>query len=1130
MQKLAFASAHRAARMPVEFRIEPSCGRNDQALLRKIVAASVLLIACVPVFAQRPQLVLQTGHPGGPSTIAFSADGNLIASSGSDDTIQLWETSTGRGLRTLRTFERSVVAFGVDGRTILAVSGTALKEWDITTGQELRSLQFANPGNTFGSAFGPGKRIYATGGDDTIVRLWDTNTGRMLKALPSSPMKIYGLAFSDDGKTLVAGGYDATLRLWDAASGAPRSVVVRSGIVSWVALHPAATSIAAGAVLDKKIRLWDAKTGALLRTLAGHTDAVKYAIFSPDGNKLASLANDKTVRIWHPATGELLRDLKGESPITFNADGSLLAVRTEGDITLLDTVTGVAVRTLRSRTEAAAKIAFSPDGKMLAYSNRGRQRTVQLWNISSGREHSTLRGEQAAVSSESVAFSPDSRSIVSGATFTTAKIWDAQSGVEKVTIGERSTTGSPTSELGNPIIYAPDGQFLISVASTGWVTLWNALTGKSLGKFSASRAEFNAIAVSPDGRSLATAGYGKGTLSQGGVALWDMGTGRIRTTLSHPGVIETVAFSPDGGKLASSGADGTIRLWNVVTGTPVRVIKASTEEIRAVAFTPDGSKLVSGGRDAMIRVFDAVTGAQLHALPTGSYGVFSLAVSTDGRLAASGDFDAGVKLWDLATGRELARVLAIDERDWLVITPDGLFDGSPGAWPLVMWRFGTNTFDVLPAEAFFNEFFHPGLLADLLEGRRPVAALDIAARDRRQAQLRISAPTGPAAKTREIVLTIDVLKAQAGAQDVRLFRNGSLVAVWHGDVLKGARSVRLNTRATLVAGENRFTTYAFNRDNVKSSDVSLTVTGDVSLKRPGNSWLLAVGVDQYANANFNLKYAAADARFFAAGWKYEQEMLRKYGRVEALFVSDQDATKQGILRDLTAFVERSQPEDTLALYFAGHGIAHESQFYLVPHDLGYAGTIESLDEVGLRRILSRSISDSELEQAFEKIDAGRILLVIDACNSGQALEAAEKRRGPMNSRGLAQLAYEKGMYVLTAAQSHQAAIEVSRLGHGLLTYALVEEGLRKRLADMRPRDHEIRVAELFDYASERVPHIQQETMRDAARGLTVQPIAFVAGEEKIADPGQRHLQRPRLFYRRELEDQPLVIARTPVRP
>jgi len=526
-------------------------------------------------------------------------------------------------------------------------------------------------------------------------------------------------------------------------------------------------------------------------------------------------------------------------------------------------------------------------------------------------------------------------------------------------------------------------------------------------------------------------------------------------------------------------------------------------------------------------------------MPTTSSGFFSIAVSAEGGTAASGVFEAGVKLWDIATGKELARVIAVDERDWLVITPDGLFDGSPGAWSLVMWRFGTNTFDVLPVEAFFNEFFHPGLLADLLEGRRPAASRDIAVRDRRQAQLRISMPGGIATspsdggaitKSREITLAIDVQKAEAGAQDVRLFRNGSLVSVWHGDVLKGARSVRLETRATVVAGANRFTAYAFNRDNVKSMDASLTVTGAASLQRQGNSWLLAIGVDRYANENFNLRYAAADALFFASGWKYEQEMLRRYQKVEALFLSDKDATKQAILRDLAAFVERTQPEDTLALYFAGHGIAHESQFYLVPHDLGYAGPIQSLDDAGLRRVLSHSISDRELEQAFEKVDAGRILLVIDACNSGQALEAAEKRRGPMNSRGLAQLAYEKGMYVLTAAQSHQAALEVSRLGHGLLTYALVEEGLRKRLADVRPRDREIRVAELFDYASERVPHLQRETMREGARGLKVQQIAFVPGEEQVSDPDKRNLQRPRLFYRRELEDQPLVIARTAVRP
>jgi uncharacterized caspase-like protein len=98
----------------------------------------------------------------------------------------------------------------------------------------------------------------------------------------------------------------------------------------------------------------------------------------------------------------------------------------------------------------------------------------------------------------------------------------------------------------------------------------------------------------------------------------------------------------------------------------------------------------------------------------------------------------------------------------------------------------------------------------------------------------------------------------------------------------------------------------------------------------------------------------------------------------------------------------------------------------------------NLNEQGAQTILQHSISDQEIEEALEEVDAGQALLVIDACNSGQALEAEEKRCGPMNSKGLAQLAYEKGMNILTASQSYQAALEASQLGHGYLTYALVE--------------------------------------------------------------------------------------------
>lgn len=148
-------------------------------------------------------------------------------------------------------------------------------------------------------------------------------------------------------------------------------------------------------------------------------------------------------------------------------------------------------------------------------------------------------------------------------------------------------------------------------------------------------------------------------------------------------------------------------------------------------------------------------------------------------------------------------------------------------------------------------------------------------------------------------------------------------------------------------------------------------------------------------------------------------------------------------------------------------------------------------------------------------------MVIDACNSGQALESDEKRRGPMNSKGLAQLAYEKGIYILTAAQGYQAALEAAELGHGFLTYALVEEGLKRGAADSDPKDGRILIREWVDYATQRVPEMQAAAL-SGGRGLK---IVYVPGEESISEPTRRNLQRPRVFYRREVEAEPLVVER-----
>jgi hypothetical protein len=539
-------------------------------------------------------------------------------------------------------------------------------------------------------------------------------------------------------------------------------------------------------------------------------------------------------------------------------------------------------------------------------------------------------------------------------------------------------------------------------------------------------------------------------------------------------------------------------------------------------------------------------GGELFRLSGHTDAVNGVAFSPDGAWLSTGSEDGSTRVWDVKTGEQTATLVSTTEtRDWLVVTPDGLFDGSPAAWQQIVWRFNQETRSFAPVEAFFNEFFYPDLLADVFAGRRPRAARAIAQIDRRPPVVKVSLAEGALAdapaslSSRKVKLRIEVTDAPAGARDLRLFRNGSLVFIERGRLVSGMGRAALEAVVPVVAGENVFTAYAFNQDNVKSADARFMLRGDEQLRRPPTTHIVAVGVNEYANARYNLRFAAGDADSFVSEVKRQRALVEPNGRVVSVTLRDREATKANILTALRRLsgaesgplpasapkslevLKPAEPEDVVVVYFAGHGTAQRNRFYLIPHDLGYMGERDKVSADGLQAVLEHSINDEELSAVFEPLNTSQLLLVLDACNSGQALEAEEKRRGPMNSKGLAQLAYEKGMYVLTAAQSYQAALEAVQLGHGLLTYALIDEGLQKGEADSRAaHDGQIVVREWFDYAAERVPHMRLEQLM-LKRGLKIVSSVPTADVVREADD----VQRPRTFYRRELEAQPLVIAK-----
>ncbi|HEX7332844.1 MAG TPA: caspase family protein, partial [Pyrinomonadaceae bacterium] len=1086
--------------------------------------------------------------------IGFLPDNRLVTVS---DAIRVWDLATGRELRNLESSLQAVSSLnGSDGGATLSPDGSQLLI--VSEDQELRTLDLANgrevrrvklPGNQIDSlqlSFNSEGHLLVAGVEDKRFKLWNL-TAKKDRELGPTSKDFSVVRFSRDGK-LVALSDNYTVKIWDTATQRElTSLKVPNGGLAlqtdaFINFSEDGKRIATGGI-DTDTIVWETETGKRLSNLSGRTNMAYNVAFSKDGSELISGGRTR----WDLRTGRGLRispETKEKSYGILSPDGRVVAVmRTNsGVVSIVESPGGKLLHTLTPPGNVVFQRArFSADGTVLAVSYgppmdyqpaaaTGFGSEIRLWDVKNGRELRSLTTTEIPME---FGFAADGRLFGTIGSSGQISLWDVQSGSKL-----RDLTSSPMSSFTPPVIKPGQMPTMPNMADI------SAMMTNVLGSLSAGTPGRNvtSLSFSSDGRTLATGGFE----SKSNIDFAAMMSGAMNQR-PQKGSKKQGSNTPDPNdplKDFKIETVGQVRLWDVTSGREIGAIKGHGRGVSSVIFSRDGKMIATGGTDNTIKIWDVATRSELRTLTGHTSGIESLDFSPDGRLLASAGEDGSTFLWDTKTGEHLLTLISLDDGgEWMVVTPQGLFDGTPVSWNQILWRYNQETFNVAPIEWFFNEFYHPGLLADIFAGKRPKVAQDVSKKDRRQPVVKLSLPgqaPDSTVATRTIKVKIDVADAPAdkdnpqgtGAQDVRLFRNGSLVKVWRGDVLKGQPNVSLEQEITVTAGPNRLVAYAFNRDNVKSKDAPLVFTGAETLKRKGTAYIIAVGVNEYANPQYNLKYATADARSFGDEIRRRQTQIGGFERIEVIQLLDQDATKANILTAIKRLagepgvptlkaspldgLKRVEPEDTVVIYFAGHGTAQAQRFYLIPHDLGYTGERTKLTEQGLKTMLAHSISDVEIEEAVEGLDAGHLLLIIDACNSGQALEAEEKRRGPMNSKGLAQLAYEKGMYILTAAQSFQAALEAAQLGHGYLTYALVEEGLKTPVADTAPKDGVVIAREWLNFATERVPQMQEEKMSQG-RGLGLE-IAFTEGET-------RTVQRPRVFYRRELEANPLVITK-----
>ena len=553
-----------------------------------------------------------------------------------------------------------------------------------------------------------------------------------------------------------------------------------------------------------------------------------------------------------------------------------------------------------------------------------------------------------------------------------------------------------------------------------------------------------------------------------------------------------------------------------------------------------GTLYLMVGSDSQAMLWDTISGERT-VFETTATGPEKVAFSPGGQLMAVTEAEGSVGLWDVSSGpdglRRLARLITFDSGEWAVVGEDGRYDASdPADLDGLAWVMPDAPTEPVPLTIFYREYYEPRLLQRLLDGEvfAPIDSLiDL---DRTQPQVEIAAVEPVEANYVDV--TVEVRKSGAnGVHDLKLFRDGRLVgfndlAGQSNYDARDAWQVTFSDIAlpTMGADSVEFSAYAFNADKVKSDTHRFSYTLPEVEPSTRRAFVIVAGVNAYQNPSWDLRYAAEDARaagdivtrYLQASKEFEEvhtimlttirdttgDIIGTAARADLLAVLDVLAGEEADLGRLKAIpgaesLAKAQPDDLVYLAFSGHGLSGgNGLFHLFMSDIG-----DGIGRVVDDTLLERTLDSDLLARHLLRVDAGDFVIVIDACNAAASVEGDDFKPGPMGSRGLGQLAYDKAMRVLAASQAEEAALESDQLRHGLLTFAMLREGLEGGSADRAPEDQVIDFAEMLNYGVERVPllydDIRNGSFAPQGRGLT--PF------RPSAQLGSLPVQRPNLF-------------------
>ena len=911
---------------------------------------------------------------------------------------------------------------------------------------------------------------------------------------------ILGIAIDESNRLLVTGSEDKTVRVWDI-SGGKKAVLYRvlrppidtgnDGKIYSVSISPDGSTVACGGWTGwdwegvASVYIFDLATGALTRRLTGHTQRIDRIAHSPDGRLLVVLARESSMRIYRTSDYTLLAEDKNYGGramgASFNKAGTFLVTSCyDGfvrlyDLSKLARSSGISPRQISPCSKLAppggtqpCAVAISPDGLRVAVGFTNSQK-VDVLEI----EGSTLKyayspdttGVEGKNDLRSVTWSSDGNFLYAGGGHRIGLVrrirkWSDQGRgqYKDITSATNTISGLVALSAGGIAFSTYDPAIGIIDASDQRVFFLKA-------PIADLRANWDGFLLSPDGGAIQFSyeAFGKSP------AIYSLPERSLKETSWDLFARLKAAFTLEAPKREGMEVtDWKYSSTPKLGGRPLSLKQG--ERSLSLAILPDRSGLVLGC-DWTLRLFDS-GGKQswFVNVPASAWGV-----NTNGKIITAAHADGTIRWYRVSDGRQLLAFFPHNDRKrWVLWTPSGYYDASPGAEDLIGWHINNGkeqAADFFPLSRFRSARYRPDVIDQVLKtldekeairlanteaGRKEMAEIPL--REKLPPIVAITSPSDGARVSESPVKLQYSARSQAPLTGLKVLVDGRPVSVEGiGDTPKdsGILSIPIPPRDCEVS---------IIVENLHASGEPATVR----LKWKGAAakeefqikpklYVLAIGVSQYQDPGLRLGLAAKDALDFGEVWKSQEGAM--YAGTEVRLLTDAQATKGNILDGLEWIQRQVTQKDVAILFFAGHGINDSSgMFYFLPVD------------ADLDRLKRTGISQSDITSTVAAI-AGKVLVFIDACHSGNLMGKVKRRGTGDIAAVINELASaENGAVVFSSATGRQYALENPEWGNGAFTKALVEGASGK--ADFMGKGR-ITVNMLDLYVSERVKELTQ---------------------------------------------------------